>query len=597
MPEQVYFPISELSTYHSKWVLRARVTSKGSVRTFNARNSGAQGQVFDFHLLDESGSEIKASLFGAAVDAYKEKIQQGKVYTFSRGQVKVANRQFNRCSHRYELVFDANPLIEEVADDAKIQSVKFEIVDIVAIQSRPLPCTVDICGVVVSYRPVLTFTSGAGVELVKREITIADHTANSIDVTLWGDRAKQEDSVFDGKPLIALKGVAVKEWREGRSGSLMQGGIITLQPDIPEAAKVQQWWAKNGNQANFNSLSLAQDALTDLKAVQTKTLPCTVELCGVIVSFKPLFTFTSKEGKALQKREIVVADDTATSLTVALWGAKAEQEDKLFENSPVVCLKGVRVQEWNGGRSGSMLPAGSINFQPATPEAERIKAWWSQGGSTQSITSISMDGGGGGGKGAVPGKFVSLGELRQSAEALSASQTEQFTVVSRLAMVQTQKQGMPQPLYYMACLEPKPGSGLPCNKRVDETSFCAACNRVVKAAPRLNIRCRFSDSSDSLWLTTFHEAAQRVLDRTAEKVKELESGEDGRDALESAIRRCYFQQPMQISVRAKIDFYNGEARPNITCQDARPVQRGAHARSMLKSIQEMLAQDDGIVAA
>ena len=41
-----------------------------------------------------------------------------------------------------------------------------------------------------------------GVELVKREITVADHTATSIDVTLWGDRAKQEDNLFDNKPPI-----------------------------------------------------------------------------------------------------------------------------------------------------------------------------------------------------------------------------------------------------------------------------------------------------------------------------------------------------------------------------------------------------------
>merc|ERR1719203_77982 len=108
-------------------------------------------------------------------------------------------------------------------------------------------------------------------------------------------------------------------------------------------------------------------------------------------------------------------------------------------------------------------------------------------------------------------------------------------------------------------------------------------------APRLNIRCRSSDYSDSAWLTTFHEAAQKVLVTTAEDAQSLEIGEGGRDALEAAVRRRYFQQPLQLTVRARLDTYNGEVKPNITCVDARPVQRGAHAREMLKGIQEMLA--------
>lgn len=595
MVEQSYFPISEISTYHSKWVLRARVTAKGTLRTFQARGGGSPGQVFDVHLLDESGSEIRASLFGTAAEMYKDKIEQGKVYTFSRGTVKIANRQYNRCPHRYELVFDTHALIEEVADCVKIQNVKFEIADLLSIQTRTLPCTVDICGVVVGFRPFTSFTSSAGRELVKREITIVDHTATSIDVALWGDRAKQDDKVFDNKPVIALKGVVVKEWRDGRSGSLLENGVMSLQPDIPEAAKIQQWWSKNSN-ANFTSLSLAQDGLIDLKALQTKTLPCTVELCGVVVSFKPLFSFTSKDGKDLKKRDIVIADDTGNSLECALWGAKAEQEDKLFENNPVVCLKGVRIQEWNGGRSGSMLAAGCTIFQPATPDAERIQAWWSQGGSTQSITALSMSGGGGGGGARTAGKAATFAEMREAAEQLGSNQTEVFSVVGRLALVQTQKQGAPQPLFYMACQEPKQSNNLPCNKRVDETSFCAACNRIVKAAPRFNLRCRFSDSTDSVWLTTFHESAQRVLERTSEEIQIEEQGEDGREKVEATIRRRYFQQPLQISVRAKIDYYNGEARPNITCMDARPVQRGVHARGMLTDIQAMLAQGDSAIS-
>jgi len=580
-----FFPISEISTYHSKWVIRARVVQKGGLRTFAARNG--QGQVFDTTLLDESGSEIRASFFGAACEKFYGKVEQGKVYTLSGGNVKIANRQYSRCAHRYELVFDRDAVVEQAADDSNIKSVSYDIANLRAVQARALPCTADLCGVVVSFRTPMSFTSQAGRELVKREITLADDTLTSISVALWGERAKQDDKVFEGNPVVCLKGVSIKEFQGGRNGSLLESGTLDFKADIPEAQKLQQWWAKEGASSNFTSASLVSDGVTDLGAMQTKPLPCVVELCGVVVKFRETFTFTSKDGREMTKREITIADDTGTSLSVTLWGNKATQADSNFEGQPLVNLKGVRVQEWSGGRSGSMLEAGSVVWKPATPEAQRIEQWWSQGGSAQSLTALSAEFGAGGGQRAATAQASCLAELREAAESVT-TQGEIYSVVTRLALVATKKRDEVQPLYYLACQEPKPGSSLPCQKRVDESGFCASCNRHVKVAPRLNIRCRFSDYSDSAWLTTFHEGAQKVLAMTADEAQTLETGVGGREALEAAVRARYFQQPLQLTVRAKLDTYNGETKPNITCIDARPVQRGAHAREMLKGIKEML---------
>merc|ERR1712187_220673 len=167
--------------------------------------------------------------------------------------------------------------------------------------------------------------------------------------------------------------------------------------------------------------------------------------------------------------------------------------------------------------------------------------------------------------------------MRSASEGLM-DQPELYSIVCRLALVQTRKQGETQPLYYLACQEPREGTSLSCNRRVDSSGFCAACNRVGKSATRLNIRCRFADFADSAWITTFHEGAQEVLSLTADKVKEIEEGEGGREALEGAIFSQYFSQPLQVTLRAKLDSYQGEARPNITCIDARPLSRGDKGR-------------------
>ncbi|CAE8632764.1 unnamed protein product [Polarella glacialis] len=445
------FPIADLSNYTKGWTIRARVTAKGQIRTFQSKREGSEGgKVFSVDLLDCEGGEIRASLFNNAVDLFGEKLQVGKCFTFSRGTLKIANRQYSSLNHRYELTFDKDAVVEEVNDDASIDTMKLHI--------------------------------------------------------------------------------------------------------------------------------------CELRSVQTKTLPTNVDLCGVVVSFKAPVSFTSKDGKELVKREIVLADDSASSMEVTLWGDRAQKADKEFEGNPVMCIKGVIVKEWGNGRKGSLMEAGALLPSPTIPEAEKVRQWWSQGGSSQTLTALS-DGGFVGGKAPV-GKPATLADIRAAAEQALISE-DVFSVVCRLAIVQTKKQGEEQPLYYMACMEPKEGNKLPCNRRVDASGFCAVCNRAGKVAPRFSLRCKFSDCEDSAWLTTFHEAAKGALCMEATELKDLEAGA-GREAMEAAIRHSYFQQPLKVTVRAKPDSYNGESRTNITCIDARPVPMAEHGRLMLKEIQEMI---------
>merc|ERR1712050_744690 len=107
---------------------------------------------------------------------------------------------------------------------------------------------------------------------------------------------------------------------------------------------------------------------------------------------------------------------------------------------------------------------------------------------------------------------------------------------------------------------------------VDGNGFCAACNRSGKVAPRFNIRCRFVDFESSGWMTTFHEGAHRILGLTAEEAQALERQDGGRDALEKRIRESYFDRPVQVTVRAKLDTWNGEVKSNVSCVDALPVR-------------------------
>jgi len=225
--------------------------------------------------------------------------------------------------------------------------------------------------------------------------------------------------------------------------------------------------------------------------------------------------------------------------------------------------------------------------RPAVPEAERLQRWWAEGGSSQTLTSL-RGAGGAGGAAARNAEHCGVNELRRKVEHVGEQQ-QVYSFTGRLALVQTRKQGEEVPLHYVACAEPKEGNGLPCNRRVDGSGNCPVCNRAGKTNIRLNARCRFSDFGDSVWLTTFHEAAVGVLGMSGEELAKADSSAGGRERLETILRQRCFLEPMEITARAKLDTYQGEAKPNVTCIGAAPVNYGVRGRKMLAEIQELLA--------
>uniref|UniRef100_A0A7S4V9D6 Replication protein A subunit n=1 Tax=Alexandrium monilatum TaxID=311494 RepID=A0A7S4V9D6_9DINO len=247
-----FMPIREVTTYQKNWTIRGRVTNKTPIRTFGKASGG---KVFSVDILDESAVEIRASFFNQAADASYDKLQKGQCYTFSKGSVRIANKQFNSTNHKYELVFDKFWQVDAAEDTTQIQSFRFSIVDIGSIRTRKIPCKVDLCGVVVKANPYISITAKDGTELAKREVVIADQSGCTILVILWGDRAKTEDEKFANNTILGLKGVLIKEWNDGRHGTHLSEGELILNPDIPEAQQVRQWWMQGGCNQSLVALS------------------------------------------------------------------------------------------------------------------------------------------------------------------------------------------------------------------------------------------------------------------------------------------------------------------------------------------------------
>jgi replication factor A1 len=256
LSSQPLFPIGQLSPYHRSWVIKARVTSIGAPRTFQRKGGGGEGKLFSVELLDAEGSQIRATFFNEAVDMYGKVLENGKVFFLSGGNLRVADARYKTNNHRYEINFDRGCNIEKASDDDKtIQTVRFEFVDLRTVQSKPLPCIVDLCGVVQSAAEVVKLTAKSGNELIKRDVLIADDTGYTLNVTLWGEEAQRKDSDFQGNPVLAAKCIRINDFNE-RSGSTISNSMIKLNPEnVEEVKRLSDWWSNGGSKQELKALS------------------------------------------------------------------------------------------------------------------------------------------------------------------------------------------------------------------------------------------------------------------------------------------------------------------------------------------------------
>ena len=266
------FPIREISTYNGKnWTIKARVTSKSQLRTFS--NDRGNGKVFSVDLLDKDGGEIKASFFNSSCDKFFDQVEVGKIYTFSRGNVKIANKRYSSSKHNYEINFDADALIEastDAADDSLIESVKYSFTKIRDISSKNLPCTIDLVGIVKDFKPIgkVQAKNGGGEELTRRTVTVVDDTECAIDITLWQDAAtKFDETLLGSKPVIVVKGLSVREYNGSRTLSTLQQSVIEVQSvesvensnqsyvNTESCKSVLSWWSNSPNITDYFNLS------------------------------------------------------------------------------------------------------------------------------------------------------------------------------------------------------------------------------------------------------------------------------------------------------------------------------------------------------
>ncbi|KAK9061550.1 hypothetical protein SSX86_018732 [Deinandra increscens subsp. villosa] len=256
-------PIAALNPYQGRWTIKARVTAKGVLRHYS--NAKGDGKVFSFDLLDSDGGEIRATCFNAVADQFFDQIEVGKVYYMSRGSVKPAQKAFNHLKNDHEITLDQTSTIQPCFDDDNsIPSQQFHFRPIAEIEGMESNTILDVIGVVYGITPISSIMTKNQTEAQKRSLSLRDNSGRSIDLTLWGNLCNVDGQTIQTRldsgqfPVLAVKSARVYEYN-GKSIGTISSSQLSIEPDIPDARKLRDWFDNVGR--NTPSVSMSRESV------------------------------------------------------------------------------------------------------------------------------------------------------------------------------------------------------------------------------------------------------------------------------------------------------------------------------------------------
>ncbi|KAM0676447.1 60S acidic ribosomal protein P1 [Gurleya vavrai] len=228
--------IKDLTPFQNKWSIKGRCISKSDIKLFT--NQKGEGKLFSVNLADETGS-IKITGFSECVDLFYNHFDIGKVYSISKGMVRLGNKKFNSGSIDYELSLDKNSEVKAIYDEnAPKFFFKFTKISDLNLSMN----NVDIIGAVKNVSEIQNLIlKNTGKEQKKKDLLIIDETGN-IRITLWGSNAEKE--ICEGD-VVAMSNCVVKEYNGITLGTI-SNTTIHVNPDLEESFYIKGWYEQTG---------------------------------------------------------------------------------------------------------------------------------------------------------------------------------------------------------------------------------------------------------------------------------------------------------------------------------------------------------------
>ncbi|KAI5960595.1 RFA1 [Candida pseudojiufengensis] len=304
---------------------------------------------------------------------------------------------------------------------------------------------------------------------------------------------------------------------------------------------------------NFNFVKLDQIQNLEPNAI--------IDVLGALKLVKEPFQITAKStGRAFERRDITIVDETGFAIDVGLWNNTAV--DFNIEEGTVIAFKACKVTDFNG-RTLGLTQSGSLIPNPGTPESYQLKGWYDSKGVNENYKSLKAE--------TTSAKGLDLAARKTIAEANEeCSQLEDkpafFTIKGTFSYAK------PENFAYPACTNQVAGTDssrppLNCNKKLvdmgDGRYRCEKCDiEYDEPTWRYILYISVIDQTDQMWLTLFDEHAQKLLGLDANELMKYKNEDSVKVA--QIIGRAYCKE-YNFRVKARQESYNDTLKTRFQC--------------------------------
>ncbi|KAF9527021.1 hypothetical protein CPB83DRAFT_857001 [Crepidotus variabilis] len=290
---------------------------------------------------------------------------------------------------------------------------------------------------------------------------------------------------------------------------------------------------------NFMALDRLQELVKD-------------SVCDVIGIVKDVHDLTqvnsAKMNKQIPKRDMTLVDKSGFSVRMTLWGKQAEQYNEADAN-PVIAFKGVKVGDYQGGRTLSMVSSSTMQINPDIDECFALRGWYDSSGVDQTFQAHSSTSGGGSTIAFNRSELRGLDEVKQGEYGMPGK-PEVFSARGTVMHIKSDN------ISYPAC----PNDG--CSKKVEELGDknwrCEKCNQSFEAPRhRYIMSMAVADYSGQAWLQGFNDVGEAIFGKPANDLVTIKN-ENNNEFMAIMERSC--GQTFNFSCRAKQDTWKDNNR-------------------------------------
>jgi hypothetical protein len=249
LPVKLYH-ILDLHPWRWEGIIRVKIMRKYEIKTFPTRGRRSAGHFFNIILKDGDGSIILGTFFGAEATKWFEVLEEQKVYTFDKFQVRLKQPQRIVGQTEFDILCDAWTVISEVDDD--IGNPCTFLPSLSSIEDCEKYASVNVIAVVKKIGPIMQPQSDSTSQDSERQkspyrhIHLCDESNVDVRMTLWSECASEFDSCA---PLttVEIEEARVGHWKGHKQLSSKTGTMIRRDSCRPDADKLRKWAKDNAD--------------------------------------------------------------------------------------------------------------------------------------------------------------------------------------------------------------------------------------------------------------------------------------------------------------------------------------------------------------